>query len=91
VGGFDPNIVLHEDRDFFIRVMRKHGARFIDCLSLNYRIGYPSLMHAATPTPEQLALEVRGNRLLKQKYLETFGSIEYYGLKVATKLLNKVT
>lgn len=90
VGGFDPDIVLHEDRDFFIRVMRSYGARFIDCPSLHYRIGFPSLMHASNPSAEQLALERQGARLLKQKYLKMRGPIEYYGLNIATKLLNRM-
>ena len=89
VGGFDPNIILHEDRDFFIRVMRKYGVRYIDCMSLRYRIGYPSLMHAAEPSPEQLQLERQGNKLLKDKYRKTFGAAEFYGLNIATKAINK--
>ena len=91
VGGFDPGIVLHEDRDFFIRIMRRYGARFIDCLSLRYRIGFPSLMHAEEPSAEQLALERQGNKLLKQKYLKNQGRVEYYGLNVATKMLSKLS
>jgi glycosyltransferase involved in cell wall biosynthesis len=89
IGGFDPNIVLHEDRDLFIRIIRNYGARFFNGVSLHYRIGYPSLMHAGTPSAEQVALERKGNKLLKQKYMNTHGRLEYYALKAATKALNK--
>jgi glycosyltransferase involved in cell wall biosynthesis len=89
LGGFDPNIVLHEDRDLFIRVIRRYGARFLNGISLHYRIGYPSLMHAATPSAEQLALERKGSRLVKEKYMNTHGRLEYLALKAATKMLNK--
>jgi glycosyltransferase involved in cell wall biosynthesis len=89
LGGFDPNIVLHEDRDLFVRVIRRYGARFLNRVSLHYRIGYPSLMHAAAASAEQMTLEQKGNRLLKEKYMKAHGRLEYYALKAATKVLNK--
>jgi len=91
VGGFDPNIVLHEDRDLFIRVMRKFGAHFVDRVSINYRIGYPSLMHASVPSAEQLILEREGNKLLKKNYITKYGPIEYYALAFMTKIFNKIS
>jgi len=91
VGGFDPEVVLHEDRDFLIRAMRTCGVKFVDCLSLQYRIGYPSLMHAVDPSDEQLALEREGAKLLRAKYLRDHGRVEYYGLKIATKLLGQIS
>jgi glycosyltransferase involved in cell wall biosynthesis len=91
VGGFDPNVALHEDRDFLIRAMRKCGVKFLDCLSLNYRIGYPSLMHGVDPSEQQLALERESAKLLREKYLKAHGPVEYYGLKIATRLLDKIS
>jgi GT2 family glycosyltransferase len=46
LGGFDPEIRLGEDVDFFGRAMREFGACFLDRATLHYRIGSPSLMHA---------------------------------------------
>lgn len=46
LGGFDPKIRLGEDVDFFGRAMREFGACFLDAVTLRYRIGSPSLMHA---------------------------------------------
>jgi glycosyltransferase involved in cell wall biosynthesis len=46
LGGFDPEIRLGEDVDFFGRALREFGACFLDRTTLHYRIGSPSLMHA---------------------------------------------
>jgi len=89
VGGFDPQIRLMEDTDYFCRVMRTSGARFIDRPTLHYRIGSPSLMHAPDPPPEQLALEREGLRQLWAKYRRAHGAAEFFALAALTRTLLK--
>lgn len=43
IRGFDPELPLMEDVDFYARAIRGFGAHFMDRVSLHYRIG-PSLM-----------------------------------------------
>jgi glycosyltransferase involved in cell wall biosynthesis len=85
VGGFDPAIRLMEDADFHVRVMRDHGAHFLDRTAIHYRIGSPSLMHTPNPPPEQLAQELAGRRAMQAKYRARKGWLEFYLLALATR------
>jgi GT2 family glycosyltransferase len=42
MGGFDADLRVIEDTDFFARAMSRYGARFLDRVTLRYRIG-PSI------------------------------------------------
>ena len=84
-GGFDPNIRLMEDADFYVRVMRKYGACFLDRVALKYRIGVPSLMHSPNPPPAQLQLQRDGRRRMRAKYRHEHGPIEFYAMALFTK------
>jgi hypothetical protein len=77
VGGFDPEIRLLEDADFFARVMRTCGARFLDSVSLQYRIGSPSLMHSPAPSALQLQRQRDGHRRMQRKYRAEHGALEF--------------
>lgn len=85
LGGFDPAIRLMEDADFHVRVMRDHGAHFLDRTAVRYRIGSPSLMHTPNPPPEQLAQELAGRRAMQAKYRARKGGLEFYLLALATR------
>lgn len=87
VGGFDPQIHLMEDADFYLRVMRECGAAFIDDITLHYRIGFPSLMHAPSPPPEQIRAQRYGRRLMQAKYRSRHGAVEFYLLAALTRLV----
>jgi GT2 family glycosyltransferase len=87
VGGFDPNIRLMEDADFHLRIMRSYGACFLDCLALNYRIGYPSLMHAPIPSSTQQQLQREGRVRMRAKYLRQHGAAEYYALALLNRMV----
>ena len=89
VGGFDPRMSLIEDTDFFCRVIRASGAHFIDRVALHYRIGYPSLMHAPNPPPEQREAERGGFRHMWSKYRRQHGLLEFYALAALTRLFLK--
>ncbi len=90
IGGFDPAIRLLEDTDFFVRVMRDSGALFLDRVTLKYRIGYPSLLHAPSLAPPQLRLLGEGRRLLLEKYKRDRGALEYLFLALLARTVLRV-
>jgi glycosyltransferase involved in cell wall biosynthesis len=75
--GFDPDIRLMEDADFYVRIIREFGALFLDRLALHYRIGYPSLMHSSHPPPSQVRLQQEGRRAMQRKYLQKWRMLEF--------------
>lgn len=85
VGGFDPDIRLMEDADFHLRVMRSYGAYFLNSLALNYRIGFPSLMHAPDPPLAQRELQREGRQRMRAKYLRDHGALEFYALAILNR------
>ena len=87
VGGFDPDIRLMEDADFYARVMRTCGADVIDDVVLHYRIGFPSLMHAPDPSPAQRQVQRAGRRRMQAKYRRAQGALEFYALAAFSRLL----
>jgi GT2 family glycosyltransferase len=91
VGGFDPDIRLMEDADFNARVMRKYGACFVDRAALQYRIGYPSLMHSPNPPPAQLELQREGRRRMRAKYHREHGAVDFYTLALFTRAIRMVS
>jgi glycosyltransferase involved in cell wall biosynthesis len=91
VGGFDPEIRLMEDTDFFLRVARTCGVHFMDRVTLHYRIGSPSLMHSPNPPPEQREAELEGDRRMRVKYRQDHGMLEVFALRVAALLFLRVS
>jgi glycosyltransferase involved in cell wall biosynthesis len=87
--GFDPCMRLMEDADFYCRVMRTCGAHFMDRITLHYRIGSPSLMHAPDPTPEQRQAEQEGIRRIWSNYRNDHGLLEFLALAALTRLFLK--
>jgi GT2 family glycosyltransferase len=87
IGGFDPDIRLMEDADFYTRVMRECGAAFMDEVVLHYHVGFPSLMHAPHPPPEQMAAQRAGRRRSQEKYRQRYGTAEFYSLAAFTRLV----
>ena len=85
VGGFDPEIRLMEDVEFFTRVMRTCGAHFLPRTAVHYRIGYPSLMHSPNPPEAQLRAERDGVRRMQAKYRRDRGAAEFYCLALFTR------
>ena len=89
VGGFDPEMSLFEDTDFFCRMTRGCGAHFLDRVTLRYRIGSPSLMHDPDPSPEQLQAERDGARRVWLNYRRCYGTLEFLALAALTRLFLK--
>ncbi len=90
IGGFDPQIRLMEDADFYARVMRQCGACYLDQVALWYRIGTPSLMHSPTPEPSQLQHQREGRRRMQAKYLKERGVVEFCVLAIFTRTVLRV-
>ena len=81
LGGFDPQIKLGEDVDFFGRAMREFGACYLDRPALRYRIGFPSLMHAPALSEVEIQQHVEGSRRTTAKYRSARGPVECFALK----------
>jgi hypothetical protein len=79
LGGFDADLPLMQDIDFFARAIRSFGASFHDRAILHYRI-WPSLMHG---------------REIREEVLETYrharyraerGVVEFNAMRVLARL-----
>lgn len=87
LGGFDPEIKLCEDVDFFGRAMREFGACFLDRVTLHYRIGSPSLMHAPALSEREVEQLRAGARRMTAKYRQQRGRFEFYAMKGLSRLV----
>jgi GT2 family glycosyltransferase len=91
VGGFDPNIRLMEDAEFYARVMRECGAFFLDKVALRYRIGSPSLLHAPDPPPAHLQEKRDCHRRMQSRYRTERGRVEFYSLALFARTVLMLT
>ena len=87
LGGFDSEIRLGEDVDFFGRAMREFGACFLDRATLHYRIGSPSLMHAPVLSEHEVQQHIAGARRMAVKYRSERGRFEFYAMKGLSRLV----
>ncbi len=87
VGGFDPDLRLREDLDLFGRIVRKFGAHYEDRVSLHYRIGAPSLMHAPVLSEADVRDLGYSRRRTQAKFFSEYGALEYYILKLFNKFV----
>jgi len=85
--GFDPEIKLGEDVDFFGRAMREFGAFYLDRVTLRYRIGSPSLMHAPVLSDREIQQHLVGARRMAAKYRSERGDLEFYMMKGLSRLV----
>ena len=82
LGGFDEELALVEDVDFYARAIRRFGACFIDRTTLRYRIG-PSLMHR----PGQAGAIRDCYRRMHARYRAQHGPLDFYALKGLSRLI----
>ena len=82
LGGFNPELRIVEDVEFYARAMRRFGAFFLDEVTLQYRIG-PSLMHSR----EGDALIHESYRLMHGWYRQTWGRADFLSLKLFARSL----
>lgn len=83
LGGLPAATEIMEDVDFLARATRLFGVRYMDRPSLYYRVG-PSMMHSQKDL--QAALN-RSYITMQAGYRETFGTFDFYILKIAARLL----
>jgi GT2 family glycosyltransferase len=82
--GFDPDLRIAEDVDFYARAIRRHGGYFVDHVALLYRIWHGSIMHTPTLDPA----EVRDSyRKIHARFRSENGDISYFLSKVLTRTL----
>jgi GT2 family glycosyltransferase len=86
LGGYDANILLNEDVDFFCRAIRAFGCRFLDQVVVHYRILPNSLMHGRTGNDQLVASYQR----MYARYRETHGAAELLVLKIFARTLMRV-
>lgn len=83
LGGFDPDIPLYEDVDFYMRGIRRFGHVYLSRPVLHYRTGAPSLIHDLqgdmTRVQESYAI-------IHRKYRERHGWLEYRLLQAWARL-----
>jgi hypothetical protein len=65
-----------------VQVMRRFGVHFIDQVSLKYRIGFPSLMHASALTERDQQQLQEARMHTNSKYVRDLGMAEFYALKL---------
>jgi glycosyltransferase involved in cell wall biosynthesis len=91
LGGFDPQMRVREDWDFYARAMRRFGAHFLDRVALRYRIGNRSLLHYSLDLCESDLRCLREGRQRKRaKYRAERGLLEYIAVKLFTKTVLKI-
>ncbi len=85
LGGFDPELALMEDVDFYARAIRRFGVHFMDRTAIRYRI-WPSLMHRA----DQPDVVKRSYWRMHEKYRADWGGLDFYTLKIFARTVLKV-
>ena len=86
LGGYDANILLNEDVDFFCRAIRAFGCRFLDQVVVHYRILPNSLIHGRTGNEKLIVSYQR----MYARYRETHGAAELLALKILARTVMRV-
>lgn len=83
LGGLPSATEIMEDVDFLARATRLFGVRYLNRPSLHYRVG-PSMMHSQKDLQAALSRSYLG---MQAGYRETFGTFDFYVLKIAARAL----
>jgi GT2 family glycosyltransferase len=83
VGGYDPEIQVCEDVEFYLRAIRAGGFVFVDQTTLHYRTGAPSIMHDLKGTEKIRASYAR----FYDKYRRAHGRAELLLLKALARVI----
>jgi len=86
LGGYDANILLNEDVDFFCRAIRAFGCRFLDQVVIHYRILPNSLMHGRKGN-ENL---IESYQRMYVRYRQTHGNAELLAMKIFARTVMRV-
>jgi GT2 family glycosyltransferase len=82
VGGYDEELRVMEDVDFYTRAIRAGGVAFVDAPAIEYRTGLPSLMNAHKGKSLGHVF-----RRMHAKYAAEHGQFELRAAQVLTKLV----
>jgi glycosyltransferase involved in cell wall biosynthesis len=85
IGGFDPQLRVNEDVDFYARAIRRFGARFLDAVCLQRRVG-PSLIRQ----PDVDRLLTQTYKRMHANYRAEWGTAEFLALKGFARTVLKV-
>jgi glycosyltransferase involved in cell wall biosynthesis len=83
LGGLPTAIEIMEDVHFLARATRLYGVRYLNRLSLYYRV-WPSMMHSQKDL--RAALQ-RSYIRMQADYRKQFGSFDFYVLKIAARTI----
>ncbi|MEI6666734.1 MAG: glycosyltransferase family 2 protein [Acidobacteriota bacterium] len=83
VGGFDPDVPINEDLDFYARAIRRFGARFLDRVVLHYRIGRNSLARNPHVDAQLQQSYVR----IQEKYRREWGWADFLVTKTLARIV----
>jgi glycosyltransferase involved in cell wall biosynthesis len=72
LGGYDGEMSVIEDVDFFLRAIRRFGVVFVDRPVVRYRVGHSSLMHG----PRGHRDVASSWRRMREKYRRENGAVE---------------
>lgn len=82
--GYNPELPLYEDLDFYLRAIRAFGFVFVDQVVVQYRMGEPSLMSAQKDTRR---IEAAYN-YVRSTYRAAHGMIEYGALRMLSAAMS---
>jgi hypothetical protein len=83
LGGLPTATEIMEDVDFLAKATRLFGVRYLNRLSLYYRVG-PSMMHSQKDLQGALS---RSYIRMQADYRTMFGALDFYLLKIAARTL----
>jgi GT2 family glycosyltransferase len=83
-GGYDAEIPICEDAEFYGRIAAATGFVFIDQPVVRYRTGKPSLMHNLAPNDEKLHISYRR---IQSKYRHAHGVMNFLAMKLWTRAI----
>jgi glycosyltransferase involved in cell wall biosynthesis len=84
IGGFDIEIPICEDAEFWARIARGRGHVFIDKPVVRYRTGAPSLMNNLAENDEKMRVSAQ---LIQGKYRRTHGLLDYLAMKIWARMI----
>lgn len=83
-GGYDTEIPICEDAEFWARIAHATGYVFVDRTVVRYRTGAPSLMHNLVPNDEKMNVSYRR---IHDKYRRAHGVLNFYATKIWARLI----
>jgi glycosyltransferase involved in cell wall biosynthesis len=83
LGGYDLDLPVYEDVEFFTRGIRRFGHVFVDVPVLTYSTGLPSIIHDLGDDNRPVGWSYER---MHAKYKATYGVVDYRCLQIASKL-----